>query len=92
MLRLLTITIINKSTTTHINQSINQTIDQSSPNTQLFGATYLGDEANKRGGRRDSNGQQPSSLLHQITQISPNGRYGAPRPTCSMAEVLKHYT
>ncbi|XP_060652874.1 alpha-tubulin N-acetyltransferase 1 isoform X4 [Drosophila nasuta] len=62
-----------------------------SPNTQLFGATYLGDEANKRssGGRRDSGSQQQSSLLQQITQISPNGRYGAPRPTCSMAEVLR---
>ncbi|KAH8365654.1 hypothetical protein KR093_003149 [Drosophila rubida] len=61
-----------------------------SPNTQLFGATYLGDEANKRssGGRRDSGSQQQSSLLQQITQISPNGRYGAPRPTCSMAEII----
>ncbi|XP_034482200.1 alpha-tubulin N-acetyltransferase 1 isoform X2 [Drosophila innubila] len=59
-----------------------------SPNTQLFGATYLGDEANKRVGRRDSNNGQQSSLLHQITQISPNGRYGAPRPTCSMAEII----
>ncbi|XP_068149338.1 alpha-tubulin N-acetyltransferase 1 isoform X2 [Drosophila tropicalis] len=58
-----------------------------SPNTQLFGATYLGDEANKR---RGSQQQQTSSnvLLQQITQISPSGRYGAPRPTCSMAEII----
>ncbi|XP_030570356.1 alpha-tubulin N-acetyltransferase 1 isoform X1 [Drosophila novamexicana] len=67
-----------------------------SPNTQLFGATYLGDEADhqKRFGRRNSNLQQQHqhlqqpSLLQQITQISPNGRYGAPRPTCSMAEII----
>ncbi|TDG52553.1 hypothetical protein AWZ03_000786 [Drosophila navojoa] len=71
-----------------------------SPNTQLFGATYLGDETSKqkRFGRRGSESQQhqqqqqqqQAALLQQITQISPNGRYGAPRPTCSMAEVLKY--
>ncbi|XP_030386231.1 alpha-tubulin N-acetyltransferase 1 isoform X3 [Scaptodrosophila lebanonensis] len=59
----------------------------SSPNTQLFGAAYLGDEANKRSGRNNGS-QQPNPLLHQITQISPSGRYGAPRPTCSMAEII----
>ncbi|XP_017955138.2 alpha-tubulin N-acetyltransferase 1 [Drosophila navojoa] len=69
-----------------------------SPNTQLFGATYLGDETSKqkRFGRRGSESQQhqqqqqqqQAALLQQITQISPNGRYGAPRPTCSMAEII----
>ncbi|XP_032597189.1 alpha-tubulin N-acetyltransferase 1 isoform X3 [Drosophila grimshawi] len=61
-----------------------------SPNTQLFGATYLGDEANKRNNRRGSGSQQQlqQQQLHQITQISPNGRYGAKRPTCSMAEII----
>lgn len=81
----------------------NPSIHQSSPNTQLFGATYLGDDTikQKRFGRRGSESQQhnqqqqhqqqqQAALLQQITQISPNGRYGAPRPTCSMAEVLKY--
>ncbi|XP_070071404.1 alpha-tubulin N-acetyltransferase 1 isoform X2 [Drosophila takahashii] len=58
-----------------------------SPNTQLFGATYLGEDSNRR---RGSQQQQsgPNVLLQQITQISPSGRYGAPRPTCSMAEII----
>uniref|UniRef100_A0A1A9V3N8 Alpha-tubulin N-acetyltransferase n=1 Tax=Glossina austeni TaxID=7395 RepID=A0A1A9V3N8_GLOAU len=55
-----------------------------SPNTQLFGATYLGDELNKKRSRQS----EASKLSAQITQIAPVGRYGARRPTCSMAEVF----
>uniref|UniRef100_A0A1B0B5I8 Alpha-tubulin N-acetyltransferase n=1 Tax=Glossina palpalis gambiensis TaxID=67801 RepID=A0A1B0B5I8_9MUSC len=55
-----------------------------SPNTQLFGATYLGDELNKKRSRQ----LEASKLSAQITQIAPVGRYGARRPTCSMAEVF----
>ncbi|BFF97902.1 alpha-tubulin N-acetyltransferase 1 [Drosophila madeirensis] len=60
-----------------------------SPNTQLFGATYLGEDVNHR--RRGSQQQKQNSsnvLLQQITQISPNGRYGARHPTCTMAEII----
>ncbi|XP_017121840.1 alpha-tubulin N-acetyltransferase 1 isoform X1 [Drosophila elegans] len=57
-----------------------------SPNTQLFGATYLGEDSNRRRGSQQQT--TPNSLIQQITQISPSGRYGAPRPTCSMAEII----
>ncbi|XP_059216737.1 alpha-tubulin N-acetyltransferase 1 isoform X2 [Stomoxys calcitrans] len=57
-----------------------------SPNTQLFGATYLGDDNNKRRTQRQLDAA--SNLAAQITQISPGGRYGARRPTCSMAEII----
>ncbi|KAM7357265.1 alpha-tubulin acetylase isoform 2-T14 [Cochliomyia hominivorax] len=56
-----------------------------SPNTQLFGATYLGDENNKKRSQRQLDAP---NLATQITQISPVGRYGARRPTCSMAEII----
>ncbi|XP_065359891.1 alpha-tubulin N-acetyltransferase 1 isoform X1 [Calliphora vicina] len=56
-----------------------------SPNTQLFGATYLGDENNKKRSQRQLDA---SNFATQITQISPVGRYGARRPTCSMAEII----
>lgn len=58
-----------------------------SPNTQLFGATYLGDENNKKRTQRQLDAP---NLATQITQISPVGRYGARRPTCSMAEVFNY--
>ncbi|KAH8379508.1 hypothetical protein KR009_005377 [Drosophila setifemur] len=57
-----------------------------SPNTQLFGATYLGEDSNRRRASQQQNA--PNVLLQQITQISPSGRYGARRPTCSMAEII----
>ncbi|KRK00874.1 alpha-tubulin N-acetyltransferase 1 isoform X2 [Drosophila yakuba] len=57
-----------------------------SPNTQLFGATYLGEDSNRRRGSQQQT--TPNALLQQITQISPTGRYGAKRPTCSMAEII----
>ncbi|XP_037815691.1 alpha-tubulin N-acetyltransferase 1 isoform X1 [Lucilia sericata] len=57
-----------------------------SPNTQLFGATYLGDENNKK--RSQQRQLDAPNLSTQITQISPVGRYGARRPTCSMAEII----
>ncbi|KNC30381.1 Alpha-tubulin N-acetyltransferase 1 [Lucilia cuprina] len=58
-----------------------------SPNTQLFGATYLGDDNNKK--RSQQRQLDAPNLSTQITQISPVGRYGARRPTCSMAEGLQ---
>ncbi|XP_058987738.1 alpha-tubulin N-acetyltransferase 1 isoform X3 [Musca domestica] len=57
-----------------------------SPNTQLFGATYLGEENNKK--RMQRHLEATPNLASQITQISPVGRYGARRPTCSMAEII----
>ncbi|XP_015042475.2 alpha-tubulin N-acetyltransferase 1 isoform X1 [Drosophila pseudoobscura] len=59
-----------------------------SPNTQLFGATYLGEEVNHRRHGSQQQKQTPNVLLQQITQISPNGRYGARHPTCTMAEII----
>ncbi|KAH8343035.1 hypothetical protein KR059_003974 [Drosophila kikkawai] len=57
-----------------------------SPNTQLFGATYLGEDNRRRGSQQQL--QAGPNLLQQVTQISPQGRYGARRPTCSMAEII----
>ncbi|XP_075164775.1 alpha-tubulin acetylase isoform X2 [Haematobia irritans] len=57
-----------------------------SPNTQLFGATYLGDDNHKR--RTPRQLDAASNMAAQITTISPGGRYGARRPTCSMAEII----
>lgn len=54
-----------------------------SPNTALFGAHFIGDENKKRIRQLDT-----SSPSAQITQISPVGRYAAPRPSCSMAEII----
>ncbi|XP_017101416.2 alpha-tubulin N-acetyltransferase 1 isoform X2 [Drosophila bipectinata] len=59
-----------------------------SPNTQLFGATYLGEDSNRRRGSQQQSASTTALLQQQITQISPSGRYGAPRPSCSMAEII----
>lgn len=48
----------------------------------------MGDENNKR---RTHRPLEAPNLAAQITQISPGGRYGARRPTCSMAEVFHNY-
>lgn len=57
----------------------------SGPNTQLFGAPYVSDDMHKRRVRQQDG---PHAVGAQITQISPVGRYGARRPTCSMAEII----
>ncbi|XP_055915726.1 alpha-tubulin N-acetyltransferase 1 isoform X1 [Eupeodes corollae] len=54
-----------------------------SPNTALFGPHFIGDDNKKRIRQLDA-----SSPSAQVTQISPVGRYAAPRPSCSMAEII----
>ncbi|XP_073843518.1 alpha-tubulin acetylase isoform X1 [Musca autumnalis] len=75
-----------QATTKQTNGAGNGMYITNSPNTQLFGATYLGEENNKK--RMQRNLEATPNLASQITQISPVGRYGARRPTCSMAEII----
>nr|NP_001261628.1 alpha-tubulin acetylase, isoform F [Drosophila melanogaster]NP_729489.1 alpha-tubulin acetylase, isoform B [Drosophila melanogaster]AAF50276.1 alpha-tubulin acetylase, isoform B [Drosophila melanogaster]AGB94323.1 alpha-tubulin acetylase, isoform F [Drosophila melanogaster] len=70
----------------HANGTPNGLHITNSPNTHLFGATYLGEDSNQRRGSQQQT--TPNARLQQITQISPSGRYGAKRPTCSMAEII----
>lgn len=53
-----------------------------SPNTSLFGAHTQSAEDQRRRLRHDS---KPTNL--PFVQAAPMGRFGAKRPTCSMAEV-----
>lgn len=55
----------------------------SSPNTALFGPQFINDEQNKRSKAQ----QNASNTSIPLIQNSPVGRYAAPRPMCSMAEV-----
>lgn len=57
---------------------------QFSPNAALFGAHAKNDEFKKRLNKSSA----PTNL--PFVQSSPMGRFGAKRPTCSMAEVLTH--
>ncbi|XP_022221463.2 alpha-tubulin N-acetyltransferase 1 isoform X3 [Drosophila obscura] len=61
-----------------------------SPNTQLFGATYLGEEVDhRRHGSQEQKQRNSSNVLQQqISQVSPNGRYGAKHPACTMSEII----
>uniref|UniRef100_A0A0K8TK85 Alpha-tubulin N-acetyltransferase n=1 Tax=Tabanus bromius TaxID=304241 RepID=A0A0K8TK85_TABBR len=56
------------------------------PNTALFGPQFINDECKKRASKSWEPQNSPTTI--PLVQSSPVGRYAAPRPMCSMAEII----